>query len=92
MKRDLKDCTFIIPIRIESSDRMRNVITILCYLNSNFDTNIIVKEVDKESIFDKSGLDQVKEYCGDISSINYIFEQSDDPIFLREKILYSMKI
>ena len=55
MKRDLKDCTFIIPIRIESTDRMRNVITILCYLNSNFDTNIIVKEVDKESIFDKTG-------------------------------------
>ena len=92
MKRDLKDCTFIIPIRIESSDRMRNVITILCYLNSNFDTNIIVKEVDKESIFDKSGLDQVKEYCGDISSINYIFEQSDDPIFLREKILNEMLV
>ena len=87
MKKDLKDCTFIIPIRIESTDRLRNVITILCYLNSNFDTNIIVKEVDKESIFDKSGLPQVKEYCGDISSINYIFEQSDDPIFLREKIL-----
>ena len=56
MKKDLKDCTFIIPIRIESTDRLRNVITILCYLNSNFDTNIIVKEVDKESIFDKSGL------------------------------------
>ena len=92
MKRDLKDCTFIIPIRIESTDRMRNVITILCYLNSNFDTNIIVKEVDKESIFDKSGLDQVKEYCGDISSINYIFEQSDDPIFLREKILNEMLV
>ncbi|BCU98127.1 MAG: hypothetical protein CM15mV20_2220 [uncultured marine virus] len=50
MKKDLKDCTFIIPIRIESTDRLRNVITILCYLNSNFDTNIIVKEVDKESI------------------------------------------
>ena len=92
MKKDLKDCTFIIPIRIESTDRLRNVITILCYLNSNFDTNIIVKEVDKESIFDKSGLSQVKEYCGDISSINYIFEQSDDPIFLREKILNEMLV
>ena len=46
MKRDLKDCTFIIPIKIESTDRLRNVITVLCYLVSNFDTNIIVKEVD----------------------------------------------
>ena len=90
MKIDLSQATFIIPIRIESSDRLRNVITITAFLVENFDTNIIVKEVDKESIFDKSGLPQVKEYCGDISSINYIFEQSDDPIFLREKILNEM--
>ena len=92
MKKDLKDCTFIIPIRIESTDRLRNVITILCYLNSNFDTNIIVKEVDKESVFDKDALPQVEEYCGDISNIKYIFEKSDDPIFLREKILNEMLV
>ena len=42
MRKDLKDCTFIIPIRIESDDRLRNVITVLCFLVSNFDTNIIV--------------------------------------------------
>ena len=77
MKKDLKDCTFIIPVRIESTDRLRNVITILCYLNSNFDTNIIVKEVDKESVFDKDALPQVEEYCGDVSNIKYIFEKSD---------------
>ena len=35
---NLKQCTFIIPIRIESEDRMRNVITVLCYLLENFDT------------------------------------------------------
>ena len=92
MKKDLKDCTFIIPIRIESTDRLRNVITILCYLNSNFDTNIIVKEVDKESVFDKDALPQVEEYCGDVSNIKYIFEKSDDPIFLREKILNEMLV
>ena len=66
MKRDLKDCTFIIPIKIESTDRLRNVITVLCYLVSNFDTNIIVKEVDTESRFDKDALPQIKEYCEDI--------------------------
>ena len=63
MKRDLKDCTFIIPIKIESTDRLRNVITVLCYLVSNFDTNIIVKEVDTESRFDIDALPQIKEYC-----------------------------
>ena len=51
MKRDLKDTTFIIPICIESEDRMRNVITSLCYILDNFDTKVIVKEVDTESVF-----------------------------------------
>ena len=51
MKTDLSQATFIIPIRIESNDRLRNVITSICYLLKNFDTNIIVKEVDKTSVF-----------------------------------------
>ena len=41
MKTDLSQATFIIPIRIESSDRLRNVITITAFLVENFDTNII---------------------------------------------------
>ena len=40
---DLSNATFIIPLRIESSDRMRNIVTLLCYLFENFDTNVIVK-------------------------------------------------
>jgi len=90
MKRDLKDCTFIIPIRVESEDRMRNVVTVLCYLISNFDTNIIVKEVDETSIFKSHIEEQIKEFCSDISCLKYIFEKSSDPIFLREKILNEM--
>ena len=90
MKKDLKDCTFIIPVRIESEDRLRNVITILCYIISNFDTNIIMKEVDKKPVFKDYGLSQVEEYCENISCFNYIFEESDDPIFLREKMLNEM--
>ena len=43
MKIDLSQATFIIPIRIESSDRLRNVITITAFLVENFDTNIRVK-------------------------------------------------
>ena len=46
MRIDLKEATFIIPIRIESTDRLRNVITSTAFLLENFDTNIIIKEVD----------------------------------------------
>ena len=45
MKTDLSNATFIIPIRIESDDRLRNVVTSIAFLVENFDTNIIVKEV-----------------------------------------------
>ena len=46
MRIDLTEATFIIPIRIESSDRLRNVITTTAFLLENFDTNITIKEVD----------------------------------------------
>ena len=88
---DLKDTTFIIPIRIESEDRMRNIITVLCYLLENFDTNVILKEVDIESVFEENVLSQVNEFVGDkIKNLNHIFERSEDPVFFREKILNEM--
>ena len=53
MKINLSEATFIIPIRIESPDRLRNVITTTAFLVENFDTNIIIKEVDSEGIISK---------------------------------------
>ena len=41
MKIDLSQATFIIPIRIESPDRLRNVVTTTAFLMENFNTNII---------------------------------------------------
>lgn len=88
---DLKDCTFIIPIRIESEDRMRNVITVLCHLLRNFDTKVILKEVDTESVFKKEILPQIEEYLGDgINNLTHVFEKSDDPVFYRMKIINEM--
>ena len=56
----LKEATFIIPLRIETDDRMRNIITTLIYLLRNFDTNIIVKEFDSTSTFEQSVLPQLQ--------------------------------
>ena len=67
MRPDLKDTTFIIPIRIESEDRLRNVITTTCFLLDNFDTNILIREVDASSVFTESALPQIYEFCDDIS-------------------------
>ena len=93
MRHDLKDTTFIIPIRIESEDRMRNVITTLCYLLENFDTKVILKEVDNESVFQQQCLPQISEYVEDgIENLTHIFEKSDpiDDMFYRMRYLNEM--
>ena len=88
---DLKNCTFIIPIRIESEDRMRNVVTVLAYLLNNFDTKVILKEVDVESVFEDQVLPQIEDFLGDnINNLTHVFEKSDDPVFYRMKILNEM--
>jgi hypothetical protein len=88
---DLSKCTFIVPIRIESADRMRNVITTTCYLLENFNTKVIIKEVDSQPIFEESVLPQVKDYVGDlIDNLTYVFEKSEDPVFYRMKIINEM--
>lgn len=92
MKHNLKDTTFIIPLRIESEDRMRNVITSLCYLLSNFDTNIIVKEGDASSVFLHHVLPQVKEFLDvdDIPSLTHVFEDTSVSEFHRTRYLNEM--
>ena len=88
---DLKNCTFIIPIRIESEDRMRNVVTVLAYLLKTFDTRVILKEVDVESVFEDQVLPQIEDFLGDnINNLTHVFEKSDDPVFYRMKILNEM--
>ena len=90
MKHDLTKATFIIPVRIESQDRMRNVITSTIFLLQNFDTNIIIKEVDSESIFENEALPILKDILDVNVNVNHIFEKSDEPLFHRQKVLNEM--
>lgn len=43
--KNLEDLTFIIPIYIDTDDRLNNTITTLGYLNHNFKTNVIIHEM-----------------------------------------------
>jgi hypothetical protein len=90
MKIDLTEATFIIPIRIESNDRLRNVITTTAFLLENFDTNILIKEVDSESIFKNVALPILKNILDVDVNVNHIFEKSDSPSFHRQKVLNEM--
>lgn len=60
---NLKNCTFMIPVRIEHQDRYNNAKSVLGFLNHHFQTNIIIYEVseDGESKLDfLTGLNNLK--------------------------------
>ena len=90
MKHDLKNATFIMPLRIESEDRLRNIVISLAYLLKNFDTNVIIEEVDEESKFQQYAAPQLEKLVDDMSSITLLYEESKDPIFHRTRILNDM--
>tara|TARA_B100001057_G_scaffold122577_1_gene121459 strand:- start:10136 stop:10972 length:837 start_codon:yes stop_codon:yes gene_type:complete len=83
-KHNLTDTTFIIPVKIESDDRLRNAITVCCFLLSKFDTNILIKEVNSEPVFENEAIPQIKEFIGDISNISYYFEKESDNTFFHK--------
>lgn len=45
-RTDLTDVTFMIPLRIDSADRLDNVLIVTAFLSKFFKTNIIVLEAD----------------------------------------------
>lgn len=47
---DLSDVTFMIPIQLESEDRIMNINIVSLYLKTHFDTNIIIAEQGYESL------------------------------------------
>ena len=83
-KHNLTDTTFIIPVKIESDDRLRNAITVCCFLLSKFDTNILIKEVNSEPVFENEALPQIKEFIGNTSNISYYFEKESDNSFFHK--------
>ena len=45
------DLTFLVPTRIETEDRLRNIISSVSYLLYHTNAKVIVKEVSKHSTF-----------------------------------------
>lgn len=45
---ELSDFTFLIPVMIDSEDRMDNLFTVIRYLQKHFQTNIIIYEYGKQ--------------------------------------------
>ena len=84
----MKDLTYILPVRIESEDRLKNVITSVSFLLKQIpEAKVLVKEVDTRSNFKFRALPKIKEIVGDVSNLKHIFEESSDPFFHKTRIL-----
>jgi len=79
-KIDLSDLTFIIPVKIDSRDRLENINLCIAYLTYNFNTNIIVFEEDH-----KQSLKHLEK-----RDIKYIYRKPLFNFFYRTQILNIM--
>ena len=59
---------------------------------NNFNTNILIKEVDSESIFIRDALPVLRDILDEEVSVNHIFEKSNEPLFHRQRVLNEMII
>jgi len=79
MKTDLKDVTFVIPVRLDSVQRLENTLVLVSQLHKFFDTNIVLVEI--------------ADYCNGIlkslipKSVEYVFIEDKDSILYRTKHL-----
>ena len=91
MKIDLTNTTFIVPLRIDTGDRLRNVILSTSYLLHNFDTTVMIKEVDSERRFETFAL-PIIERLVETDNLVHIFEEDTrtDDAFHRTKVLNDM--
>ena len=51
--KKLKDTTIIIPVAIESTDRLNNAKTVLGFLNYHFNVNVIIHELVKQMVLNQ---------------------------------------
>ena len=82
MKTDLKDVTFMIPVRIDSIIRLENLISVVQYLFRHFNCHIMVLEADAYN----NGI--IKRLLG--QKIEYHFVEDYDSTFYRTKYLNIM--
>ena len=77
---DLSRATFVIPLRIDSEDRLRNARLVIEYLERYLDTNLLVIEYDTTRKF---------SWRKSSGNLRYIFYKTDDANFWKTKVLNS---
>tara|TARA_R110000868_G_scaffold146563_5_gene367406 strand:- start:864 stop:1676 length:813 start_codon:yes stop_codon:yes gene_type:complete len=80
--------TFLIPLKLDSDDRIRNITTVLVYLLSKFDLIISIKECDFSPKF-KLHVEPllIKKFGSIPSNLKYSYEEQTEPFFHKTKLL-----
>ena len=86
---DLSNVTFIIPLRIESGDRLRNIILSTSFLLKTFDCKVIIKESDENTNFATWALPQI-EKIAPTENLEFHHENSATNYFHRTRLLNEM--
>lgn len=83
------DLTFLIPIKLETPDRVRNITTVLSYLIKNYDAKILVREYDVCSRFQDSVMNFLckKFDSQSLKKLNFSYTPQDKNYFHKTKIL-----
>lgn len=82
MKTELRDVTFILPIRIDSITRLENILVVIDFLYKYFKTEIIVLE---SSSYNNMILKKMLN-----KNVRYFFVEDKDSVFYRTKYLNFM--
>ena len=70
----MMDLTFLVPTRIETEDRLRNIISSVSYLLRHVPAKVIVKEVSGRDTFRFRALPEIKKYA-DTNNLTYFYEK-----------------
>lgn len=85
------DLTFLIPTKIETEDRLRNIVSSVSYLLRHIQAKVLVKEVSNHPTFKFRAIPEIKKYA-DISNLEYLYEESNEPLFCKSKVLNDLII
>ena len=80
------DLTFLIPTRIETEDRLRNIISSVSYLLRHVPAKVIVKESSGRDTFRFRALPEIRKHAN-TENLTYLFEENNDPLFCKSKVL-----
>lgn len=82
----MMDLTFLIPTKIETEDRLRNIISSVSYLLKNVPAKVIVKEVSNHPTFKFRALPEIRKYVN-TDNLTFLYEESNEPLFCKSRVL-----